>query len=133
MKLSELLRGVDVVSSTADMLAEVSSISADSRLVKKGSLFVAIRGFQQDGSKFIGQAVNKGAAAVVAERRADSPVGPGPLESGPYVQVRDARSALAVMAAIAFGRFSYTLLLPPMREGLRLSSRREKGWRRKYR
>ncbi len=105
MKLSELLRGVEIVSNTGDMSAEVSSISADSRLVKKGSLFVAIQGFQQDGSKFIGQAVEKGAIAVVSENR-----GPRPEARG-LVQVRDARSALAIIAANFYGHAADKLSL----------------------
>ncbi|HSP15944.1 MAG TPA: UDP-N-acetylmuramoyl-L-alanyl-D-glutamate--2,6-diaminopimelate ligase [Thermoanaerobaculia bacterium] len=111
MRLSELLRGVDVVQSSADPSTEISSISADSRLVRKGALFIAIAGFQQDGAKFIGQALEKGAAAVVSERRADSPVGPGPLESRPHVEVRDARAALAIIAANFYGHAADKLSL----------------------
>ena len=103
MKLSELLRGVDVVSSTADPAIDITSISADSRLVRKGGLFVAIPGLQQDGTKFIGQAVEKGAAAVVcsgALQRADG----GLKAAATQIQVRDARAALATIAANFYGR-----------------------------
>ncbi|HEX9163549.1 MAG TPA: UDP-N-acetylmuramoyl-L-alanyl-D-glutamate--2,6-diaminopimelate ligase [Thermoanaerobaculia bacterium] len=95
MKLPEILRGVDVVATTGDQSVDVTSVCADSRLVRNGALFVAIPGLQQDGAKFIGQAMEKGAAAVVSE----SPV-PGPRSS---VQVRDARSALAIIAANFYG------------------------------
>jgi len=103
VKLSELLRGVDVVSSTADPAIDITSISADSRLVRKGGLFVAIPGLQQDGTKFIGQAVEKGAAAVVcsgALQRADG----GLKAAATQIQVRDARAALATIAANFYGR-----------------------------
>ncbi|HEY3056194.1 MAG TPA: UDP-N-acetylmuramoyl-L-alanyl-D-glutamate--2,6-diaminopimelate ligase [Thermoanaerobaculia bacterium] len=90
MKLSELLRGIDVVRSTGDLSIDITSVSADSRLVRKGALFVAIQGLQQDGAKFIGQARQKAAAAVVSEHDGD-------------VQVRDARSALAMIAANFYG------------------------------
>ena len=66
MKLAELLRDVPVVSMAGDPDVDITSISADSRLVRKGSLFVAIPGLQQDGAKFIDQAIQKGAAAVIA-------------------------------------------------------------------
>ncbi|HEV8658210.1 MAG TPA: UDP-N-acetylmuramoyl-L-alanyl-D-glutamate--2,6-diaminopimelate ligase [Thermoanaerobaculia bacterium] len=90
MKLSELLRGVEVERSTGDLSVDITSVFADSRLVRKGALFVAIQGLQQDGAKFIGQARQKGAAAVVSEHDGD-------------VQVRDARSALAIIAANFYG------------------------------
>ena len=46
---------------------EVSDIVHDSRKVKPGSLFVAVRGFNSDGHRFISQAVEQGAVAVIAE------------------------------------------------------------------
>lgn len=95
MKLSELLRGVDVAGPKPDDI-DITSISADSRLVKKGALFVAITGFQQDGAKFIPQAIEKGAAVIVNESAA-----PGSRSS---VVVRDARAALATIAANFYGR-----------------------------
>ncbi len=110
MKLSELLSGVDVVASKGDLSIDITSISADSRLAGKGALFVAIPGLQQDGSKFIGQAVEKGAAAVVTEASEGGPRGPRPEARG-LVQVRDARSALAIIAANFYGHAADKLSL----------------------
>lgn len=91
MKLSELLRGVDTVDMNFDETIDITSVSSDSRLVRKGGLFVAVPGFQHDGAKFISQASEKGAAAIVSETKG-------------HIQVRDARAALAVIAANFHGR-----------------------------
>jgi len=92
MKLRELLKGVAVKESRADLDAEITSVTADSRLVVPGALFVAITGFKTDGAKFIDGAIGKGAAAIVGESSAAS------------VQVDDARAALALIAANFYGR-----------------------------
>ena len=106
MKLADLLRDVPVVSSSGDLSVEISAVTADSRLVRKGSLFVAIPGLQQDGSKFVPQAIEKGAAAVVSEGggQAPSPVRTGEGARPPLVLVKDARAALAQIAANFHGR-----------------------------
>ena len=69
MKLQELLKGVAVLSSTADGEAEIGEVRYDSRAVGKGDLFVAIRGYATDGHKYIEKALEQGAAAVVGEGR----------------------------------------------------------------
>ena len=56
MKLNELLRGLTVLSATADMEMEISDVSYDSRATKQGDLFVAMTGFAVDGHTFIGKA-----------------------------------------------------------------------------
>ncbi len=69
----------------------VRSITADSRLVSPGALFVCLRGAQHDGHAFVPKAVRDGAVAAVAER---------PLRhSIPTILVPDSRRALAHLAA----------------------------------
>ena len=72
-------------------------VTHDSRLVQTGSVFVALRGLKSDGADFVPQAVAAGAAAVVAERAPSAPV------SVPWIVVKDARLALAWLAAEYFG------------------------------
>jgi UDP-N-acetylmuramoyl-L-alanyl-D-glutamate--2,6-diaminopimelate ligase len=88
MKLRDVLRDV----STTDRDADITAVTADSRLVVPGALFVAIPGTQQDGAKFIGSARQKGAAVIVGET------------SDADIRVDDARRALAVIAANFYGR-----------------------------
>jgi UDP-N-acetylmuramoyl-L-alanyl-D-glutamate--2,6-diaminopimelate ligase len=92
MKLRELLREVPVKESRADLDADITSVTADSRLVVPGALFVAIPGFKTDGAKFIDGAIRKGAAAIVGE------------SSTAAIQVDDARAGLAMIAANFYGR-----------------------------
>ncbi|HUP47864.1 MAG TPA: UDP-N-acetylmuramoyl-L-alanyl-D-glutamate--2,6-diaminopimelate ligase [Thermoanaerobaculia bacterium] len=105
MKLRDLLREVPVVSVRGSTEVEISSVSADSRLAGKGSLFVAIPGTQQDGAQFIPQALEKGAAAIV------SGAGATPSAGVPHVVVDDPRQALALIAANFFGRPAESLSL----------------------
>ncbi len=94
MKLQELLRGVAVKSSTAADDLEIREVRYDSRAVRAGDLFVAIRGFATDGHQYISKALEQGAVAVVCE---EAPAG------APAVVVENARQALAEIAANRFG------------------------------
>ena len=68
MELTELLNSVNVINVTGEVQRQdVANIVYDSRKVEKNSVFVAIKGFNTDGHKYILQALNKGAIAVVIE------------------------------------------------------------------
>lgn len=68
MKLSQLLNNVKTIHVTGNAeLIDIKDITIDSRTVKKDSLFVAIKGFKIDGHRFILDAINKGAAAIILE------------------------------------------------------------------
>ena len=95
MKLSELLKNMEILSATADLEMEITDVSYDSRTTKPGDLFVAMTGFTADGHAFIGKAAAAGAAAVLCEKI--------PEEDIPYVQVADSRRGLAVAGANFFG------------------------------
>ena len=102
MKLQELLKGVAVLSSTADGEAEIGEVRYDSRAVGKGDLFVAIRGYATDGHKYIAKAMEQGAAAVVCE---EAP------EGVPAVVVENSRIALAEIAANRFGHPAESMVM----------------------
>ena len=95
MKLMELLSNVDVVKYACDQQVDVEGLCYDSRKSAPGVAFVAIRGFQTDGHKYIAQAAEKGAALVICETP--------PERSVPYVLVKDSRLALAQMSDNFFG------------------------------
>ncbi len=66
MELTQLLNSIHVIQVTGEVQRkDVSDIVYDSRKVKKNSVFVAIKGFKTDGHKFLQDAINKGAIAVV--------------------------------------------------------------------
>ena len=92
MKLSELLRDVPVRELHGDTNVDITGVTPDSRLVTKGALFVAIPGTAKDGTQFVGQAKEKGAAAIVAQ------------SGEANVLVEDARAALALLAANFYDR-----------------------------
>ena len=95
MKLSELLQGVEVLTSTAPATWDITGVAYDSREVQPGDVFVAISGFATDGNRYIDKAMARGARLVVTERI--------PTEPAPYVQVPSARRALAQMGANWYG------------------------------
>ena len=70
-------------------------MTADSRLVRPGFVFVAIAGTNVDGARFIEDAVSKGAIAVLASMDADV----SNIKSIPILRVREPRRELALMAA----------------------------------
>ena len=89
MKLRELLKGIRVLESTADLELDIPNVYYDSRKVTEGSLFVAISGFAADGNRFIPMALQKGAAVVVTAKK--------PEQDIPYVLVENDRLALAML------------------------------------
>jgi UDP-N-acetylmuramoyl-L-alanyl-D-glutamate--2,6-diaminopimelate ligase len=74
----------------------ISQVIADSREVRSGALFVAVEGATSDGHRYIPAALASGAAAIVGTADLGATSGDWPV---PYVQVADARSALATLAA----------------------------------
>jgi UDP-N-acetylmuramoyl-L-alanyl-D-glutamate--2,6-diaminopimelate ligase len=97
MKLKNLLT-VDSVSDARFATLELTGISADSRNVKPGELFVAVAGAKDDGLRFVGQALAAGASAIMAERVPQTPLPPDVA----FIRVHDARRSLALAAAKFF-------------------------------
>ena len=76
----------------------ISLVTADSRKVVPGSLFVAVRGYAGDGHAYIPQAVEKGAAVVMYDSDDLTPEAKAALEKVEAVKVEDSRLALAQAA-----------------------------------
>ena len=85
----------------------VAGIAYDSRDVVPGSIFVALKGVKADGARFAADAAKRGAVAIVSEGAVPADVPAGPL----WITVRNARAALAELAAVFFGRPSEQLTL----------------------
>src|SRR5580693_10484419 len=71
MTFQQVLDGAEVLARSGD--PAVSGVEYDSRRVKPGSLFVAMRGETSDGNRFIDQAIKSGAVAVVTDSQAEKP------------------------------------------------------------
>ncbi len=98
MKLSEVLQGSGIAGpATGDV--DIKGISSDTRTLRPGELFVALRGHRTDGHRFIPIAREKGAAAIVAE------------EGEGVLLTPDSRAALAVISANWYGRPALRLKL----------------------
>lgn len=102
---NELFLGLPYISVTGETPASVSGITFDSRDCAAGMVFVAIRGTVQDGFKYVGAAVERGASVVVSEQSI------GEARRVCNVVVRDAAATLGELAARYFGRPSEKLRL----------------------
>ncbi len=124
MKLKDLLPGAGSSDPWTHPEAEISSVVYNSAESSAGSLFVAIRGEKTDGNRFVFDALQRGARAIVSEMA--PPPGPGwdalargNVAAAPqaipadiaWVRVADARKALATIAANFFGQPSDKLQL----------------------
>jgi UDP-N-acetylmuramoyl-L-alanyl-D-glutamate--2,6-diaminopimelate ligase len=105
MKLADLLPP-DAVSDGRFAALDVNGISADSRAIKPGDLFVAMAGAKEDGLRFVDQALAAGATAVMAERPPATALPAGIA----FIKVANARRVLALAAAKFFPRQPQTIV-----------------------
>lgn len=97
MTFQQLLDGAEVLSQSGD--ASVTGLDYDSRRIKPGSVFVAIRGESSDGNRFIDAAIAKGAVAVVTDSGSEQP------RAGiAWAQVPHGRRALGRLSANFYKR-----------------------------
>ena len=68
INLSDIFNLTGSVIYNPDIFKSVTSISIDTRTIKKNSLYVAIKGAKFDGHNFVNEAVNKGAAAILINK-----------------------------------------------------------------
>ena len=93
MKLSQILEGVAEPAPAMDAI-EIGGVTADSRAVKPGDLFVAISGNKTDGMRFAADAARAGAVAILADGAQEQSA------SGlPVISVANVRRALSLVAA----------------------------------
>lgn len=106
MILKDLLRGIRVMETIGSEETEISGVAIDSRKIAKGGLFVAMKGTQVDGHKFIPKAIELGAAAILCENLPDN------LEEGvAYVVVPDTEDIVGEVATRFYGNPSEKLKL----------------------
>jgi UDP-N-acetylmuramoyl-L-alanyl-D-glutamate--2,6-diaminopimelate ligase len=97
MTLRELLEKLPDTEIHGNPDISVTALTCDSRAVRPGALFFALRGAQADGHRYIGQAIAAGAAAIILEDMAAAP------DLAPWVRVPDGRTAMGRMAALFNG------------------------------
>lgn len=90
MKISDVIENIECVVKGNENI-DIKGIAYDSRKVKEGYLFVAIKGFETDGHKYIDAAIKNGAVAILGEDE---------VECGcTYIKTKNSRRALACVAA----------------------------------
>lgn len=106
MKLNELLRNIKNVALTGSDNVEITGVNIDSRRIATGQLFVAMRGTQVDGHRFITKATEQGAVAVLCEEL------PEVLSEGvTYVKVPSTKDVVGHVATAFYGNPSEKLKL----------------------
>ena len=94
MTLAQLIAPLDAPEVNGDLEVGISDVTDDSRRVKPGSVFVAVKGLQVDGHAYVRQALAAGASAVVIQE--PSLKAPAAV---PVIRVRDTRRALGLLAS----------------------------------
>ena len=106
MKLNELLKNITPIKIIGNDDVEITGVNIDSRRIKTGHLFVAMKGTQVDGHQFIGKAIELGAISVLCEDL------PEVLQEGiTYVQVESTEDAVGKVATLFYGDPSHKLKL----------------------
>lgn len=93
MKLKKIMENIkfDVIQGNIDI--EIVEIQYDSRKVKAGDVFFCIEGYNVDGHKYVQNAINNGAVAIVCEKSIDE------YKNCTVIKTEDSRRALAISAA----------------------------------
>ncbi|MDH4028708.1 MAG: UDP-N-acetylmuramoyl-L-alanyl-D-glutamate--2,6-diaminopimelate ligase [Nitrospirota bacterium] len=111
MTISELIKGLRVIKTEGSLDLQINGIACDSRAVREGFLFVAVRGYSVDGHQYIKDALDRGAAAIVAQQGAAMKAAEDAAGRAAYIEVPDSREALALISAAFYGHPSGRLSL----------------------
>ena len=106
MKLNEVLKNITPIKIVGNDNVEITGVNIDSRRIKTGHLFVAIRGTQVDGHQFIDKAIELGADAVLCEELPEKL-----SDHVTYVQVESTEDAVGKVATLFYGNPSHKLKL----------------------
>ena len=106
MKLKELLKDIPVIAIVGSEDVEITDVNIDSRRIKDGHLFIAMKGTQVDGHKFVSKAIELGAKAVMCEDMPEEKT-----EGVTYVQVVSTEDVVGKVATTFHGNPSTKLKL----------------------
>ena len=106
MKLKTLLENVPLLETKGDMDKYIEGVSIDSRRAAANHLFVAVRGTQADGHRYIPKAIEQGATVVVCEEIPDEPT-----EGVTFLKVENSEQVVGQLASNFYGNPSSELRL----------------------
>ena len=98
MELKKILQGLEEIKAKGELNLEIKGIEDNSREVKEGYLFIAIKGFAVDGHKYINNAIENGAKAIMIEEGCDTKLFKIP-EGITIIMVNNTRKALAICSS----------------------------------
>ncbi len=99
MTLSDILQSVEIKESKGPLQREITGVCIDSRQVKPGSLFIAVKGTQTDGHAYISKALEQGASAVLV----CEPIAAAAPEDVTFVRVDDTEACVGKVATQFYG------------------------------
>lgn len=106
MKLETLLENINPIAVVGNTDIEISGVNIDSRRIKEGHLFIAQRGTQVDGHKFIPKAIEQGAKAILCEEMTEEKT-----DGVTYIQVKSTEDVVGKVATVFYGDPSKKLKL----------------------
>ncbi len=106
MELKDLLKNIKPIDVVGDVEVEITGVNIDSRQIEPGHLFVAMKGTQVDGHKFISKAIALGAKAILCEDMPDDRT-----EGITYIKVESTEDSVGKVATIFYGDPSSKLKL----------------------
>ncbi len=106
MKLNELLKNIKPVAVIGEQSFDIKGVNIDSRKIAEGHLFIAMKGTQVDGHRFIPKAIEQGAKAILCEDMPEMKV-----EGVTYVKVESTEDAAGKVATLFYGDPSKKLKL----------------------
>src|SRR5574344_1158921 len=93
MKLNKILEGLEVKETVNNLDLDITNIHSDSRKIKEGGLFIAIKGYLQNGIDYLDSAISNGAVAAIVEYDVDISKLPNTIT---YIKTDNTRKALAI-------------------------------------
>ncbi len=103
MKLNDLLEGTGLKADLENNI-EISGLEYDSRKVKKGDLFFAIKGDMSDGNNYIDQVISKGVKAIISDTHRS-------IKGAVFIKSEDVRKAMAIVSSNFYGKPSERIIL----------------------
>lgn len=103
MKLEKIMENINFNLIKGDIDVDITEIQYDSRKIKKGDAFFAIEGYKVDGHKFIQNAINNGAVAIICQKDIENGI------NATVIRTEDSRKALAISAANYYGNPSRSM------------------------
>nr|WP_312578795.1 UDP-N-acetylmuramoyl-L-alanyl-D-glutamate--2,6-diaminopimelate ligase [Sedimentibacter sp.] len=99
MNIKDLLKEIEYQNYLGNRDIEITGITCNSKKIKKGDIFVAIKGYTSDGHKYIKDAIKNGASAVMCEYIPDDL-----KDSSNFLIVKSSRASMAPAANVLYGR-----------------------------